>query len=51
MCVSLNIQAQSELVLRLIQGRATIEMILKKPEGRKFDVDGEIFEKLTLKMV
>jgi hypothetical protein len=46
-----HFQGQTDLILRVMQGRATIEMTLKKPEGRKFDVDGDIFEKLTLRMV
>jgi hypothetical protein len=40
------------MTVGVAQGRATVEMTLKKPEeGRKFDVDGEIFDKITLRMV
>jgi len=34
-----------------LKGRAEADIVLKKADGSKFDVDGTIYDKLTLKMV
>lgn len=34
-----------------LQGRATVEMTLKKPEGEKFDIEGSLYSEARMKMV
>lgn len=37
--------------LPVLQGRATVEMTIKKPDGSQYDVDGKLYDKVDLKMV
>lgn len=34
-----------------LQGRATVEMVLKKPDGESFDIEGKLFKEAKMKMV
>lgn len=34
-----------------LQGRATVEMVLKKPDGESFDIEGKLFKDAKMKMV
>ena len=33
------------------KGRATVEFVMKKGDGEKFDIEGELYDKAVLKMV
>jgi peptidylprolyl isomerase len=37
--------------LPALQGRAEVEMVIKKPDGSKFDVEGKLYDKVDLTMV
>ena len=37
--------------LPVLQGRAVVEMILKKPDGTSYDVEGKLFDQAILKLV
>jgi len=37
--------------LPVLQGRATVEMVVVKPDGSKYDVDGVLYDQVTLTMV
>jgi peptidylprolyl isomerase len=37
--------------LPALQGRAEIEMTMKKPDGSQYDVDGKLYDSVTVKMV
>jgi hypothetical protein len=34
-----------------LQGRATVEITVKKPDGSQFDVDGKLYDKVKMQMV
>ena len=34
-----------------LQGRAEVEMVIKKPDGSQYDVDGKLYDQVTLTMV
>jgi hypothetical protein len=34
-----------------LRGRATVEMILKKPNGEQFDIEGALFKEAKMKMI
>lgn len=34
-----------------LQGRATVEMVLKKPDGEKFNIEGALFSEAKMKMI
>lgn len=34
-----------------LQGRATVEMVLKKADGEKFNIEGDLFKEAKMKMV
>lgn len=38
-------------LLPKLNRRATIEMVVKKPDGSQYDVDGVLFDKVRLKLV
>lgn len=37
--------------LPALQGRAEVEFVLKKPDGSQYDVDGKLYDSVTIKMV
>lgn len=37
--------------LPVLQGRAEVEFVIKKPDGEPYDVDGKLFDQIQLKMV
>jgi hypothetical protein len=34
-----------------LQGRATVEITMKKPDGSQFNVDGKLYDKVKMQMV
>lgn len=34
-----------------LQGRATVEMLVKKPDGESFDIEGKLYKEAKMKMV
>ena len=34
-----------------LQGRATVEMIFKKPDGESFDIEGTLYKEAKMKMI
>ncbi|KAL7528610.1 hypothetical protein ACHAWF_002625 [Thalassiosira exigua] len=34
-----------------LQGRATVEMVMKKPDGEKFDIEGSLYNEAKMKMI
>jgi hypothetical protein len=34
-----------------LQGRATVEMLLKKPDGESFDIEGSLSKEAKMKMI
>ena len=34
-----------------LKGRATVEMIVKKPDGEKFDIEGSLYSEAKMKMI
>jgi hypothetical protein len=34
-----------------LQGRATVEMVLKKADGEKFNIEGDLFKEAKMKMI
>ena len=34
-----------------LQGRATVEMVLKKSDGESFDIEGKLFKEAKMKMI